>query len=539
MITAQDYFLNPKEGVAGLESYTLPAVFEATLAANPDGPAVFEGGRWRNWREWGQEATALGRALQELGVAKGEVVALHLPNCWEYLTTHVAVSSIGAVMFPLHMAYGEHELKVLLERCAAAVLVLPATYGKRDLVETGRKLLAELPALRHVIVVGATDGQQTEQVHSLTELAQRWRGSSLLPVQISPDDPFFLLASSGTTSLRPKICMHSHAGLLSNAAAVSAESQAHPDDTLVSASPFTHLFGLLSIHLSLFNKGKQALLGGWNTENFLELVATAGATVAFAVPAQLRDACIYQDTHPEAPRIKLREVRTGGAGVPAQLVADVRRVLGAKVTVQWGMSEIGAGTFTRPNDPPETASHSIGSPIPGAEVKVVGEDGSEVAFGETGELWYRSLHMFRGYLGDLEVTQQAVTPDGWLKTGDLTNRNEDGTLAYRGRRTEFINRGGLKFSAVEVESLLIDLSALNQFAIIAREDARLGQRSLLVASIRPGYTVNLKDVTAHLALKGLARYKWPEELIIVEELPATPTGKIARVRLAQLLESQN
>jgi non-ribosomal peptide synthetase component E (peptide arylation enzyme) len=146
--------------------------------------------------------------------------------------------------------------------------------------------------------------------------------------------------------------------------------------------------------------------------------------------------------------------------------------------------------------------------------------------------------MFRGYFGDAKVTMQAFTPDGWLKTGDLASRNADGTIAYRGRYTEFINRGGLKFSAVEVESLLVDLPALDQFAVIAREDERLGQRSLLVASVRPGYNISLADVTAHLASKNLARYKWPEELIMVEELPATPTGKIARVRLAELLSSK-
>src|SRR5689334_13539459 len=154
MITAQDYFIDPKEDSTQSQNYTLPDVFEAAVAANHDKPAVFEGGRWRSWREWSQEAKALGRALQELGVGPGEVVALHLPNCWEYLTMHVAVSSIGAVMFPLHMAYGEHELKVLLERAEAVALVIPARYGERDVLETGRRLLTALPVLQQVLVAG-------------------------------------------------------------------------------------------------------------------------------------------------------------------------------------------------------------------------------------------------------------------------------------------------------------------------------------------------------------------------------------------------
>jgi len=331
--------------------------------------------------------------------------------------------------------------------------------------------------------------------------------------------------------------MHSHDGLLSNAAAVVADGEARAGDILISASPFTHLFGLLSIHLSLLSKGQQALLPGWKTERFLELAHRSAATVAFAVPAQLRDICIYLDNHANAPRINLREVRTGGAKVPSSLVADVRRVLGARVIVQWGMSEVGAGTFTRPDDPPEAASTSIGRAVTGAEVRIVDENGSALAAGETGELWYRSPYLFRGYLHDEELTRASVTSDGWLHTGDLASLNADGTIAYQGRRTELINRGGLKFSAVEVESLLVDLVQLNQFAIIARSDERLGERSCLVASLRSGYSLTLADVVAHLAAKGLAKYKWPEELILVDKLPSTPTGKIARVRLADLLWS--
>jgi non-ribosomal peptide synthetase component E (peptide arylation enzyme) len=111
-------------------------------------------------------------------------------------------------------------------------------------------------------------------------------------------------------------------------------------------------------------------------------------------------------------------------------------------------------------------------------------------------------------------------------------------VAYQGRRTELINRGGMKFSAVEVESLLVDLVALNQLAIIARPDQRLGERSCLVASLRPGYTITLAEIVAHLAAKGLAKYKWPEELILADILPSTPTGKIARARLADLLQAK-
>jgi cyclohexanecarboxylate-CoA ligase len=145
--------------------------------------------------------------------------------------------------------------------------------------------------------------------------------------------------------------------------------------------------------------------------------------------------------------------------------------------------------------------------------------------------------MFSGYFRAPEATRDALTPDGWLRSGDLAELNADGTVSYRGRTDELINRGGLKFSALEVESLLNDLPQLTQHAIVAQPDSRLGQRSCLIVALREGATMSLEEVTAHLSGKGLATYKLPERLVVVDRLPTTVTGKIARARLADVLLS--
>jgi non-ribosomal peptide synthetase component E (peptide arylation enzyme) len=261
----------------------------------------------------------------------------------------------------------------------------------------------------------------------------------------------------------------------------------------------------------------------------LDVATRAEASVVFAVPAQLRDVVAA------GVPLRLREVRTGGAPVPADLVTSIRDVLGAGVVVQWGMSEVGAGTYTRPEDPVETVANTIGRPVSGAQARIVGDNGAPLPAGEVGELWYKAPTMFRGYLGDAERTAEAVTEDGWLRTGDLASWTADGNIAYRGRRTEFIDRGGMKFSAVEVENLLAELPELAQFAIVDRPDERLGQRAVLVAALRSGHELSLDRVTDHLRERGLAKYKWPEQLLLVDELPTTPTGKIARVRLKHLI----
>ncbi|MDW6059352.1 AMP-binding protein [Streptomyces sp. FXJ1.4098] len=523
--------------------YTLPSLFAAAADAAADQPAVFTDDGHRTWARWRAEADALTRGLQELGVGRGDVVAVHLPNCWEFLTVHVAVAATGAVMLPLHMGLGVKELRSLLERTRARTLVLTAGHQGLPCGEFVRRLLDGSTALQHVLVADEADadGDGTGDVLSLDALVRRWRGTEPLPAQVSPEDPFVLLPSSGTTSLRQKICVHTHDGLLANAAAVAADGKALGTDTIVSGSPFTHLFGLLSLHLSLVTRGRQTLLRRWDVSDFLRLAGQSEPTVLFAVPAQLRDVVSRLRSSADsdgADELRLREVRAAGAAVPATLVEDARRLLGARMVTHWGMSELGAGLYTRPDDPPEAATGSIGRPVSGGRARVVAADGSPCATGETGELQFRGPSLFQEYFEDPELTRNAFTGDGWLRTGDLASVNEDGTIAFRGRDAEVINVGGVKFSAAEIEALLDDLPGLGLLAVVGRPDDRLGEYPCLAVTLREGASVTLDEITGHLAAKGVAEYKVPVELIVLDDMPCTPTGKIAKSRLATMLDHE-
>jgi acyl-CoA synthetase (AMP-forming)/AMP-acid ligase II len=324
-ITPEDYLTGPGGDIGGLGGYTVPGVFAA--AGSGDAVAVADGTGFRSWSQWDAEAAALACGFQELGVRAGDVVGVWLPNCWEFLTVHVALATIGAVQLPLHMANGAGETRALLTRTEAQALVLPAAHGGRSLLSIGARLRQDVPSLGRMFISGSEpSGADASSVVSLPALTARWLGSRPAPVRIAPDDPLLAVPSSGTTSERPKICLHTHDGLLSNAAAVAREGRAGPDDTLLSASPFTHLFGMLSIQLSLFSRGRQALLPGWDVDAFVDLARQSAASVLYAVPTQLRDLVARL---PADADIRLREVRTGGAAVPGGLVADVDRVLGA------------------------------------------------------------------------------------------------------------------------------------------------------------------------------------------------------------------
>ncbi len=503
-----------------LLGHTLPNLFRAAVESDPDGVAFADGRRSWSWQEWWEAAEALARGLQERGVTAGEVVVAQVPNSHDFLVLHSAVAAIGAVLLPVHGNNGPRELVTLVRRSQARVVVVPAEQVTPELAESAA-------------VVLVTGSHRREPHSAVRDLIEEFADARARPVRVRPDDPFLLLPSSATTSLRPKISMHSHDGLLSNAAAVVVTGSPRRTDSIISASPFSHLFGLLSVHVSLFARTTQLLLSAWDSERLISLArAAVDSVVLFAVPTQLHDLLARLDDVDAQKSIRLREVRTGGSKVSSALVEGLRRRCAASVVVQWGMSELGAGLFTSAHDPDEVATRSIGRPVPGARVRVVREDVDCVP-GDVGELWVASPYAFRGYLGDAELSASTLPADGWLRTGDLASVDADGLVAFHGRIAELIDVGGQKFSSIEVEELLADLPGIGHAAVVGRPDPRLGEYPCLV--VTEGATVTLRAVTEHLVTKGMARYKMPVAIVVLPAIPRTATGKIARRRLADLV----
>ncbi|MFF2721279.1 class I adenylate-forming enzyme family protein [Streptomyces sp. NPDC058011] len=474
-ITTADYLFD--EPSAGLLGLTLPGVFAAAVEVAPDAVAATDGRRTWTWRQWQADSQALAAGLQRNGVRPGGVVAVRLPNDWSFLTAHIAVAAIGAVMLPLPPALETSDVRTVLDRVEPAFTV-----------DTG--IWARLLA----------DGT----------------GEQPRPVAVHPDMPLMVLPSSGTTAARPKLCLHTHDAALSNGAAIAADGLVNEADVLLSALPFRG-FTLQLIHLTLFTRARQALLPHWDVDAFLDVAARTGATVLYAVPTQLGDLVRMLDTQ-SAAQIALRWVRTGCASVPASLIEDLRRTTGARVIVQWGMSEVWAGTCTRQDDPDEAVSTTIGTPVAGARVRVV-----------EGELQLRGPSMFRGYLGEPELTDAAVTGDGWLRTGDRAEIGNDGRVRFLGRSSEMISVGGREFPAREVEDLL---ARFGRVVVVGRPDGRHGEYPCLVVD-RPDVT--LAEATGVLRAAGLAEYKIPVELITVEAIPLTYSGKISRRLVIELL----
>ncbi|MCH6171754.1 class I adenylate-forming enzyme family protein [Pseudonocardia alaniniphila] len=472
-ITTGDYLLGHPVGALG--GFTLSEVFSAAVEADPDKEATTAGERYWRWRQWWRRSETLASRLQDRGVEPGHVVAAQLPSSWEFLTLHTAAASVGAALLPVRHAYGHGDVRALIDRVRPAVVVDTQTWQGLSAAGAGRR----------------PD-----------------------EVVVSPDAPFMLLPSSGTSAGRPKICMDSHDGLLSNAASVLAESSMTGKDVVTSASPLTDLFGLPSIHLSLFTRNRQDPFAEWDFPRFFELAEKAATTVLFAVSA-LSD---ILSGVAGRPGFTLREVRASGSSVPTSLVTRTQQELGAQMIVQWGMSELGAGAFTRPDETAETLSSTVGTPVREAEARAIER-----------ELQFRSPSLFRGYWGEPETTDAAITDDGWLRTGDTVNIDPDGRTIYLGRSAELIDVDGRKFNAREIEDLLEHLGPV---ALVGRPDPRLGEYPCLVVE-RPG--IDLMEVVRQLREAGFAEYKIPAELVTVGRIPLTPTGKISRHGVTALI----
>lgn len=529
-ITAHDY-LKPAPTGPYPKKITLANVFLATAAHSPDAIAVSYGDREYTWRQWQDKACAAARGLREIGIKPGDVVAVKLPNCMDFLVLHVAVAMAGAIMLPIHVDGGISDTKSLLRRTTPSLLVLPESWRDVDGRSAGAALKADIPELGHLLVAdGPGDGPG-----SLEHLTRRWTGTEPGPVEVREDAPLLLVASSGTTSARPKICTHSHRGLLSNAMTVVTDGNTvSPADTILSGSQFSFLFGMLSLHIGILTGARQVLSRNWAPGPFLTLAAATRPTLVYVVPTQIRD-LLDTLSNKEGHRLpRVREIRTAGAPVSADLVHALTPALADHVIVQWGMSEVGAGISTLPSDPAEAAAGTIGVPSSGARARVVDDQGLPCPTGTVGMLEFHGPSLFRGYFREPGLTDQAFTADGWLRTGDLASVDSAGRLTLHGRLAGLINVGGRKVNADEVERLLADFPPLREAVVVGLPDRRLGEVPALLCTVDGGAEVRLDQVATHLLAKGLATYQLPTAVLVVDELPRTPTGKIARHRVQEM-----
>jgi len=302
--------------------------------------------------------------------------------------------------------------------------------------------------------------------------------------------------------------------------------------------PFTHVFGLLCVNLTVWVGGTVLLLPLFTPEDYAERIINGKPTVVFSAPAHLA-ATVKAGLLDDANITSVRLVVTGGTICPAAVAAAFEaRLNGGRVGHLFGMTEMILVTQTPPDSPPEKRHGSAGPVTPGVEARVSDPEGKILGAGEEGELEIMSYANLAGYLDNDAANEASFTADGWFKTGDLAVIDEDGFIDITGRVKDLINRGGVKFNPTDLENALMAHDAIVQAAIVPMPDEVLGEKACLFVTLTPGSTLSFDEMTGHLAANGFAKMTWPERLEVIDEMPITPTRKIIKGELAARLRGE-
>ena len=518
---------------------TINDELDACAAAYPDKLALTavrsENGELRrfSYRELAALVDRIAVGLARLGVGRNDVVAMQLPNGWQFSLLYLACSRIGAVLNPLMHIFRERELSFMLEHGEAKLLVVPKVFRGFDHEAMARALQPSLPDLRRIVVVGGDGPDDFDTLLTRPEWEKDADARAILTrSRPAPDHITQLIYTSGTTG-EPKGVMHSANTLMANIVPYAERLHLNQDDVVLMASPMAHQTGFMyGLMMPIMLRASAVLLDVWDPKRAVELIRTEGASFTMASTPFLTDLTkTVQEASTAVPSLKT--FLCAGAPIPGPLVEQARKVLGTKIVSAWGMTENGAVTLILPEDDDERAFTTDGCALPGVEVKVIDELGRTLPPGESGRLVVRSCSNFGGYLK--RPQWNGTDAEGWFDTGDLARMDADGYIRISGRSKDVIIRGGENIPVVEIESLLYRHPAVAQAVIVAYADERLGERACAVVVPKAGQSLDFSAMVDFLKAQKLAVQYIPERLIVREALPATPTGKIQKFRLREML----
>jgi acyl-CoA synthetase (AMP-forming)/AMP-acid ligase II len=471
------------------------------------------------------EAEKAAGALQVRGIGPGDVVAVQLPGSYEGAVVQVAVSLCGAVLLPVVMIYGSREMDFVLRRSGAAAVVLPREHRGRPHADVVLGGLSGLPALKLAVVVGDGPSGHRAPGHGAVGYADLLRqpGGTFREPRLDPGDRAVLMYTSGTTA-EPKGVQHSHRTLLAEATS-RVYTHTGPGARSLGLFPPGHIAGLLSLLRILLLGTPTVIMQAWDAALAARLIDRHAVTSSGGAPVQLTG-LLDQQASGTANLATLREFLSGAAPVPPSLI---RRADAAGITAfrSYGSSEhptITAGSIA---DPLDRRAATDGRLVTGNQVRIVGPDGRDVPDGRDGEILSRGPELFTGYT-DSALNAAAFLPGGWFRTGDVGRIDGDGYLTITDRLKDIIIRGGENISSKEVEDLLITHPAVADVAVIPARDPVMGERVCAVVVPRAGFSFGIEEARAHFTAAGAARQKTPEVIVLVDELPRTPSGKVRK-----------
>jgi acyl-CoA synthetase (AMP-forming)/AMP-acid ligase II len=474
------------------------------------------------YQELWDDACRVAEYLAEDGVGPGDVVSVQLPNWYETVAVDLGVLTRGAVLNPLLPNYRSHELHHILGTARAQILFTPDEFRGFDHAALGRELVRDLDSLHnHVVVRGHGNFWQRVLGRSVTRVEPPADAAALSEV----------IFTSGTEAT-PKGVMHTEHTTNCNVRSAYAVNELGPDDVVWAPSPIGHSTGLnFGVRLALYFGMKLVLQDRWDAERAVELIDQERCSYTLAATTFLTD-LIAAAARSGRDVSSLTRFGCGGAPVPPEIV---RAGADADINVLriYGLTEALVVSWNRPSSTLEQRMHTDGLALPEVELAVWDEHDEPVAVGTPGEIVVRGPNVCVGLFDDPEREQRIFTADGWLRTGDVGVLDDDGYLAIVGRSKEIIIRGGINVAPREIEDLLMEMPAVQAAAVIGIPDERLGE--IGCACVVTDGPITLDEAVAHLRSRDLATYKLPEMLRVVDALPTTPSGKIRKNELRDMI----
>lgn len=510
-------------GDASLADY-----WQQTARAMPDKIAVVDNhGASYTYSALDHAASCLANWMLAKGIESGDRIAFQLPGWCEFTVIYLACLKIGAVSVPLLPSWREAELVWVLNKCQAKMFFAPTLFKQTRPVDLILPLQNQLPQLQQIVGV-----DKLAPATSSLSLSQIIADNTSLTTAITThgDELAAVLFTSGTEGL-PKGVMLTHNNILASERAYCARLNLTWQDVFMMPAPLGHATGFLHGVTAPFLIGaRSVLLDIFTPDACLALLEQQRCTCMLGATPFVYDLLNVLEKQP-ADLSALRFFLCGGTTIPKKVARECQQ-RGIKLLSVYGSTESSPHAVVNLDDPLSHFMHTDGYAAAGVEIKVVDDARKTLPPGCEGEEASRGPNVFMGYFDEPELTARALDEEGWCYSGDLCRMDEAGYIKITGRKKDIIVRGGENISSREVEDILLQHPKIHDACVVAMSDERLGERSCAYVVLKaPHHSLSLEEVVAFFSRKRVAKYKYPEHIVVIEKLPRTTSGKIQKFLL--------
>ncbi|MBM3345153.1 MAG: AMP-binding protein [Betaproteobacteria bacterium] len=510
--------------------------FAASAARHPGKTAIIEGTRRITYAELSALINNVAGNLLDLGLRPGDIVSLQTRNSHVMPLVHLACNRIGLLYMPLHDTWRDVEVKHLLKRSGAKVVIVPVEYRGFNHVQMISGIRGELPDLQHVFTLEGT-APGTRAFDELLRPTKRHK-AELDARRPDPDLPAHTMLSGGTTALS-KISRFTCNDLVVMLDNFVRTAEFTDNDIIAALAPAGtgatgYVFPILT---PLLHGATSVILERWggNVPEAVELLRREKCTCSVAIPTQLTLMIPELEKYKPSDFPHYRLAYNAGAALPYDTGLKMEQLTDCVIQSMYGTTDGGVPTVTALKDPQEKRLSTVGKVVPGCECELWGPEGKPVPKGEQGEIVWRGADKCYGYLGDDEQTAMHFTKDHFYKSGDLGQFDAEGYLRVTGRVKDMILRGGRNISPLTIEEQLIKHPAVVDVSVTSMPDPILGERACAFVMLKPDASLGFEEAVDFLKAQHLAVWQLPERLEIIDDFPRGPGGKILKGALTKLV----